>query len=288
MKLALGTVQFGVAYGVANTAGRVTKAEAGKIVATAARCGFDILDTAIGYGCSEERLGSIGVDGWKVVTKLPVFPQNQPDLAIWAESEVLASIARLKTSSLYGLLLHRAGDLLGEFGHEIYASLSELKEKGLVHKIGVSIYDFDELERILDRYEIDLVQAPFSIVDRRLLSSGMLEKMKSQGIEVHVRSVFLQGLLLMSSKERPSYFNRWENLWTILEAWRSLNGLTPLSACIKYPLSIEGIDRVIVGVDSFAHFKEILSEAGGGGAPVPSEISSEDPDLVNPSRWKIN
>tara|TARA_B100001057_G_scaffold496891_1_gene599575 strand:+ start:1788 stop:2654 length:867 start_codon:yes stop_codon:yes gene_type:complete len=286
MKLALGTVQFGLDYGVANTAGMISDKDANNILKLANEQGVDTLDTAIGYGCSEERLGSLGVDGLKVVSKLPIFPDNKANVDFWIKTEVIASINRLRCSNLYGLLLHRASDLLGDYGSTIYSTLVKLKEQGFIKKIGVSIYDFDELNEILERYEVDLVQAPFSIVDRRLITKGLLDVMKSNGIEVHVRSVFLQGLLLMDVQDHDPYFSRWSNLWEKIDKWRSSNDLTALSSCLCYPLSIQGIDKVIVGVDSADHFSEILSASEALAPEISSDICSEDPDLINPSLWK--
>jgi len=285
-RLALGTVQFGLDYGVANAVGMVSDKDANNILKLSNEHGIDTLDTAIGYGCSEERLGALGVSNWKVVTKILALPDNKENLISWIQGEVAKSINRLRCSNLYGLLLHKASDLLGEYGPTIYSTLMALKDRGLIKKIGVSIYDFDELNKILELFEIDLVQVPFSIVDRRLVTTGLLDLMKSNGIEVHVRSVFLQGLLLMDVKDHNPYFSRWGNLWEKLDEWRSSNNLTALSSCLCYPLSIEGIDKVIVGVDSADHFSEILSASEVIVPEIPNDIYSEDPDLINPSLWK--
>jgi len=286
-RLALGTVQFGLDYGVANTGGMLSDKDANNILKLANEHGIDTLDTAIGYGCSEERLGALGISKLKVVTKIPALPDDKENLISWVQGEVAESINRLRCSNLYGLLLHKSSDLLGEYGPTIYSTLMFLKDRGLIKKIGVSIYDFDELNKILELFEIDLVQVPFSIVDRRLLTTGLLDVMKSKGIEVHVRSVFLQGLLLMDVRDHDPYFSRWANLWEKLDEWRSSNNLTALSSCLCYPLSIEGIDKVIVGVDSAEHFAEILSASEVLAPKISCDISSEDPDLINPSRWKI-
>jgi len=287
MRLALGTVQFGLDYGVANQRGQVTSAEAKSILAEARANGMTMLDTAIAYGDSEQRLGEIGIPGWQVVSKLPAVPDNCQDITRWVGECVRGSLQRLKIPSLHGLLLHRPQQLLQEGGDELYAALQQIRREGLVRKTGISIYGPDELDALCPRYSFELVQSPFSLVDRRLLRSGWLDKLTGQGTEVHVRSIFLQGLLLMSSTERPRKFDRWGALWSRYEAWLGQVGLSPLQVCVRYALSVAAIGQVVVGVDSLAQLREITQAANGICPVVPSELTSEEPDLVSPARWAV-
>jgi aryl-alcohol dehydrogenase-like predicted oxidoreductase len=287
MKLALGTVQFGLDYGIANQRGQVTSAEARSILAEARANGMTMLDTAIAYGDSEQRLGEIGIPGWQVVSKLPAVPDNCQDITRWVGECVQGSLQRLKIPSLHGLLLHRPQQLLQEGGDELYAALQQLRREGLVRKTGISIYGPDELDALCPRYSFELVQSPFSLVDRRLLRSGWLDKLTGQGTEVHVRSIFLQGLLLMSPTERPRKFDRWGALWSRYEAWLGQVGLSPLQVCVRYALSVAAIGQVVVGVDSLAQLREITQAANGSCPAVPSELTSEEPDLVSPARWAV-
>ena len=202
-RLALGTVQFGLRYGIANTEGRVSENDAKSIIERARAAGMDTLDTAIAYGDSEERLGRIGVERWKVITKLPPFPAHQTSVSAWVDETVSASLRRLGITRLYGLLLHSPLQLLTNIGDELFRVLTGLKEKGLTQKIGISVYNPEQIESVLQKYGVDLVQAPFNVVDRRPQTSGSLAKLKGQGIEVHTRSAFLQGLLAMPPNQRP-------------------------------------------------------------------------------------
>ena len=104
---------------------------------------------------------------------------------------------RLNTINLYGLMLHRPEQLLGPYGEEIMSALLSLKKSGTVQKIGISVYSPDEFTELFSEYDFDIVQCPFNLIDRRLVNSGWLAKLKALGVEVHVRSSFLQGLLLM-------------------------------------------------------------------------------------------
>lgn len=287
MKLALGTVQFGLDYGIANEVGKIKCAEAGRILSEAKKNGIDILDTAIDYGTSEDVLGKIGVDGFRVVTKLPSLPENQNNVASWATEQVCASLARLGKKNLYGLLLHQPKDLLGSKGNLLIQELKDLKNDGLVQNIGVSIYNPDELDLICKKIQIDLVQAPVNVVDRRLESSGWLDRLKDSGVKIHTRSSFLQGLLLMEQNKIPQKFSRWSKLWKEWHARLRVLGVSPLVASLAYPLSLEQVDQVIVGVDSAAQFLEILQEIENANEELDTSfMNSEELDLINPSNWR--
>lgn len=285
MKLALGTVQFGLSYGVANQQGQISYDEAQAIVEHARASGMDTLDTAIAYGDSERRLGEIGILDWQVVSKLPAIPEGCRDISKWVADAVNESLYRLKKKSLYGLLLHRPQQLVEQDGDRLYHTLHQLKRDGLVRKIGVSIYDPEELDALAGRYHLDIVQASFNIIDSRLIDSGWLSRLAEQGTELHVRSVFLQGLLLMTPSNRPKKFNRWASLWSRWENWLEHTGLTPLQACLCYALSFSQISKVIVGVDSLPQLKEILLAAAGPSPQIPDGLSTNDLNLVNPVNW---
>lgn len=287
-RLALGTVQFGLPYGVANKYGRVSREEAARILDDAWSAGLDTIDTAIEYGDSEQRLGEFGIGRWHVVSKLPPMPESCTNVAGWVEESVTGSLSRLKIKKLRGLLLHRSQELLGAPGQTLYAALDALKTQGLVDKIGVSIYDPQELDPLWPHFRFDLVQAPFNILDRRLVTTGWLTRLKQAGAEVHVRSVFLQGLLFMHSASRPSYFQRWQPLWGQWHQWLADKKLMPLQACLCFVLAHPEIDRVIVGVDSLKHLQDILAVTETTGIEPPANLISADLDLINPSKWKTS
>lgn len=285
MKLALGTVQFGQSYGVANKAGQIPAAEATAILEYAASIGINMLDTAVGYGNSEQRLGEIGILDWQVVSKIPAVPDGCGDISGWVTESVQDSLQRLGLPRLYALLLHKPQQLLGADGGQIYAALQQLRETGLVQKIGASIYAPAELDDLCRRYEFDVVQAPFNLLDRRLIESGWMSRLANSGVELHVRSIFLQGLLLMPSSDRPAKFNRWQAHWSAYSDWLRSAELTPLQACVRHSLSFPEVTRVIVGVDNSDQLRSIF-EAASGPVPIPpSALQVHDCDLLNPSVW---
>jgi aryl-alcohol dehydrogenase-like predicted oxidoreductase len=285
MKLALGTVQFGLDYGVANTSGRVTAQEANGILQRAQVCGMDTLDTAIAYGDSESVLGQLGIEQWKTVTKLPAVPEDCKDVSQWVQDQIQQSITRLGVRQLHGVLLHRPAQLLEQTGNALYDALQSIKAQGMTHKIGVSVYGPAELEALFDTYALDLVQAPLNILDRRLVESGWASKLQSAGVEVHTRSAFLQGLLLKPATQRPAKFNLWADVWNVWDRWLERQGLTPLQACIRYVTSLPQIDRVVVGVDTAVQLNQIVEAADGKLVTLPEFDTLQDARLINPASW---
>lgn len=285
MKLALGTVQFGLDYGVANTSGRVTAKEVNAILQRAQVCGLDTLDTAIAYGDSEAVLGRLGIEQWKTVTKLPAVPEDCKDVSQWVYDQIQQSIARLGVRQLQGVLLHRPAQLLEQTGSALYDALQSIKAQGMTRKIGVSVYGPAELEALFDTYALDLVQAPLNILDRSLVLSGWASQLHDAGVEVHTRSAFLQGLLLIPAPQRPAKFNLWADVWNVWDRWLEHQGLTPLQACMRYVTNLPQIDRVVVGVDTAVQLNQIVEAADGKLTTLPEFDTLQDARLINPACW---
>ncbi len=284
-RLALGTAQFGLAYGVANQTGQVPRDEVKSMLQIAAANNIDIIDTAIAYGESEACLGYVSVKNFKVVTKLPTIPDGCLDIGGWVSNQLNDSLFRLGIGNIYGLLLHRSEQLLGKNGPELYQALNLLKKEGLVNKIGVSIYSPCELELLMTDYSFDLVQAPFNLIDQRLFNTGWIKRLKDAGVEIHTRSAFLQGLLLMRKNEMPSKFLPWIQLWKDWYNWLDENKISALQASLAFPLSFSEIDRVVVGADSQSQLLQILSVANDLINVDLPHLESKDENLINPANW---
>lgn len=284
-KLALGTVQFGLPYGIANPTGQVSYEAGVEVLKHAFVAGINTLDTAIAYGESEQRLGEIGVEGWQVVSKLPAMPESVTNVAAWVQTSVFDSLQKLRISTLYGLLLHRPGQLFTAQGETMYHELLALKSQGIIENIGVSVYEPAELDTLFSYFQFDLIQAPFNILDRRFINSGWFNRLKQAGVEIHTRSAFLQGLLLMEAKARPVKFNKWQGLWQQWHRWLDQYALTPLQACLGFVLAQPEIDKVVVGVDSPVQLQQILDAVKINKVIDAMPFNMEDPQLLNPSNW---
>jgi len=285
MNIVLGTAQFGLDYGIANSVGRLTYDEVFKIINLCNKFNINTLDTAISYGKSEDILGNQNLNKWKIITKLPAVPDNVSNIENYINEKFRNSLEKLKSRSIYALLLHSPIQLFEKNGKKIFKSLNVLKEKGLISKVGVSVYSPVELYKILESYNFDIVQFPLNILDCRFIKSDILINLKKQGVETYARSIFLQGLLLM--KTRPLYFNKWNHIWSEWDRWLNLLQISPLEACIRFAISQNNLDNIIIGVDSSAQLTEIINNSQ---TPLPSlpnwpfDIDNYN-ELINPSFW---
>ena len=286
MKLALGTVQFGLDYGVANTDGEMDTTTMTSILQQAWAKGIDTLDTAISYGESEKRLGMTNVKDWRIVTKLPEIPNECTNINTWILNQVQKSLLRLGITRISALLLHRPDQLLESNGVEIWKALQDLKQKNIVKKIGFSVYDCNQLDALWDSFQPNIVQMPYNLLDKRFLISGWMKKMNDSGVEIHVRSIFLQGLLLMSKSDRPEKFNHWKEIWEVLDAWLLEYDITAVEAAISFAMENPYIDKIVVGVDNVQQLEEILSIILKRKiVHPPKSLHTSDVRLINPSQW---
>lgn len=279
MRLALGTVQFGLDYGVSNRAGEVADSELDSILTLARRLGIDTLDTAQAYGNAESRLGSRHTADFMLVDKLAPGIQASDVVA-----SVDSSLMMLERSRLDGLLLHRSQDA----SPALFEQLTELQRQGKVGKLGVSVYSPEELEQWLaSGYPLQLVQLPANLLDQRFLRSGWLNRLQDIGCEIHVRSLFLQGLLLMQPAQRPDYFQAFAAPLARLDNLHP--HLSPLHKALALIAALPQVSRFVVGV---CHAHELAAiGAAYGHLPQWSDtklatLACDDAGLINPAQWK--
>jgi len=287
-KLGLGTVQWGLPYGVSNRFGRTDQAEVQRILGAARQRGVRVLDTAALYGEAEAALGQAGVASFAVVTKTAKFgmPSIGKDQAGDLEATFRRSLALLGLDRTYGLLIHNAEDILVPGGEYLIEALRRLKQDGLVERIGFSIYEGRQVDSLLELFVPDIVQVPINILDQRLLAGGQLARLKSAGVEVHARSVFLQGLLLMPSEAVPAYF---EPIKPLLSEWRArAGGQTVTQAALAFVRDLDEIDTLVVGVESLAQFEAIANDMAQGQAFDASGLACGSVEFINPALWALS
>ena len=290
MQLGLGTVQFGSDYGVSNPGGRTPPDEVARILAFAEHEGIGLLDTAALYGDSEAVLGAALRRGhpFRIVSKTIKFDAerisatNVSDLRAGFED----SLHRLRQNRLYGLLVHSVADLLRPGGDLLWAALNELKRERLVEKIGVSVYTGRDIESVLARFRPDLVQLPLNVLDQRLLAGGQLARLKAKDIEVHARSIFLQGLLLMEDAPVPSALARFRpRLERVWQACRRA-AVSPLALSLAFVKSVAAVDAAIVGVAAAAQLAQIVTALRSTiGIADFTAFACDEEQLLNPSLW---
>jgi len=286
MNLIIGTAQFGLDYGIANQDGLISLEEGKKILDYSILSGIDAVDTAVLYGKSESNLGIIGVEKLKVITKIPKIPNSDIDILEWVQETVQGSLERLNINKIYAVLLHQPDDLLGPSGKEIYSGLLDLKKSGIISKIGISSYSIDEIKKVLNSFSFDIIQTPLNIIDRSLVASNLIDDLKKQEIEIHVRSIFLQGALLLPKNKIPKELNNWAHIWRKWDDWLKTNDIDPIHACLSYVKSIKGIDKIIIGIDSLEQIMTIVEKYNKKSLIDFPDISSDDHLLINPSNWQ--
>ena len=284
-RLGLGTVQFGLPYGVSNGSGQVPPAEARAILATAHEAGIRVLDTAAAYGMAEALLGELRTQAarFRICTKTLSLREGGLTNVI---ARARRSAELLGGAPIDALLVHSARDLFGKNGGALWNELQKLKAEGLFSRIGISAYAHDNPVELARGYQPDLMQIPVSLLDQRLVVDGSLDELSRLGIEVHVRSIFLQGLLFVAPEMLPQKLvhaaTRLAQIRTAIHAAST----TPLAAALAFVLQQSNIDVAVVGVTSTNQLREIISAAA---APAPGldwgALAVDDPIVLNPAIW---
>ena len=291
-KLGLGTVQFGLEYGISNTHGQTSLDEVKDILKCAADHNITTIDTAHLYGNSEEAIGQSlpSNHDFKIVTKtIPIKKDtiSEEDITT-VKTGIDESLNRLQQKQLDGLLLHHSDDLKSKNAGTLYEALVEYKSKGIINKIGISAYNSEQIDFTLENFDIDLIQIPMNIFDQRLLTSGTLKKLKQKNIEIHVRSAFLQGVIFMQPKQLPSTLKPLAPyLQKFLDLAQELNQ-PPEAVALAFLIQQEEIDKIICGINSCEQFQTLITHTGNLPAINPELFNSfaiNDTPLINPANW---
>lgn len=288
-KVVLGTVQFGLDYGISNASGRPAMNEVRAILEAAKMAGIDTLDTAASYGGSEEVLGLLAsASDFKVITKtLPISAHRVDGSVIDQLCEIFdRSLVRLRRDMVSGLLVHHSQDLLKPGADRLYRQLSDWKASGRVERIGVSVYSPAEVDEILSRYQIDLIQLPFNVVDQRAVRTGILARLQQTGVEVHARSAFLQGALLMEPATLPEHLVKLRPLISRLKDACAERGWSVQEGCLRFVAGTDGVDKVVCGVNSAKELEQLVSRMRSvqeGFDFSPYQV--DDVRITQPSEW---
>ncbi len=294
-RICIGTAQFGMKYGITNQYGVLEKASISSILRLAQKNNIRFLDTASAYGDSEKLIGEVidGEHNFEIITKIPKVPGPPvTDKSIdFITTAFENSLSLLSQSNLYGLLIHHGKDVLMPGGGKILRVLQSFKNSGSVRKIGVSVYSPLELKRILEVFIPDIVQIPISLVDQRFLNDedGILGKIKRKGVEIHGRSIFLQGLLLQEPEGLPPCFSGFKGNIRSIGRMAEHLGLTKLELCLNFALGMQILDKILIGVASVREFEEIIGNNIGAVQKFNYwNFAVNDENFVNPSLWKLN
>jgi aryl-alcohol dehydrogenase-like predicted oxidoreductase len=288
--LGLGTAQLGAAYGISNRGGRPSEAEAAAILERALERGIRAIDTAPAYGEAEALLGRLlpaGADV-RIVTKTAPVAGTEASAADCDEAQRSAerSLERLRRDRLDALLVHHGSELALPGGERLAEEVIDLRDAGIATRIGVSVYDREEIDVSRKLLPLDVVQFPLNVLDQRLLRDGTLAELREEGVELHARSAFLQGLLLMDPEQLPA------NLATGAEQLRRYHearrraGLTPIEAALGFLRATGAVDVALVGTNSVGELDECAEAMRAAPANLDyAPLALDDPNLIDPRQW---
>jgi aryl-alcohol dehydrogenase-like predicted oxidoreductase len=281
-RLILGTAQFGGAYGATNVLGRLDEFTVSAVLARAQEAGVTLFDTAADYGDSQERLGRLAPAGSRYVTKFSL-----PELGVVDEAALYrTSMKVLGVDRLAGVMFHRVSDLADPRHVQAIDMLRSARAGGEVERIGVSIYDAADLELALSVFpDLDLLQFPGNVLDGRLLGDPRIAALRVGGAELHVRSAFLQGILLAPPAELSPFFRPLVPALEALGRRAADNGTTVLGLVLRYLREHSVVDGVVVGATTPVELGAILAEWNSSSAvaePIGDAVPAE---LLDPRFW---
>lgn len=281
-RLVLGTAQFGGAYGITNTVGRLDDADVAALVGRGRAGGIDTFDTAADYGDSQERLGALAPAGNRYITKFSFPAEGSVD------ADVLfgRSTATLRVSALAGVMFHKLSDLRDPRVGAALEALRTARDQGLVERAGVSIYDADDLDLALEVFpDLDLIQLPANLIDTRLLDSPLVRELRARGVEVHARSAFLQGLLLSPAEALPSHFAPIAAVLRRLDELAEGTGASRLALTLGFLRDSGTVDGVVVGATTVDELEGILAGWASDRVRGLDDLPEVPLELLDPRSW---
>ena len=284
-KIILGSANFDQIYGIKKNF--IKKNEIKKLFNLALKNKIKTIDTSPLYNKSEKIIGLLNNNRFKIISKIPKPPKNikRENIKKWLKQNVMISLKNLKIKKFECLLLHNANSLLCKNGDEIYKGIRNMKINGFTSKIGVSIYDFNVLDKILKKFKFNLIQAPFNILDQRLVEKGWLKKLKKRKIEVHARSIFLQGILLLKHNQLPKKLIKLSKKLMVWENWLKKNKFSSLQVCLSFVLNQRQLDGIVVGYNNTNQLNQILKlKQIKNNFSLPN-LNIKDKKLIDPREW---
>lgn len=287
MKLALGTANFSSVYGI--NISRVKKKELNKIFNYCKKNKIIHLDTAVAYN-NHDILNGFNLKKLKIITKLINLEKfKKKDIRKEIINTVETILKNLNIKQIYGLLLHDIKPMYSSKSDVIFKTLLYLKKKKLIKKIGISCYQIKDLN-LIKNYSFNIVQFPLNIFDQRLIDNKVLQTLKKKKIEIHIRSIFLQGLLLRNYKKIPKYFSKWKKEFLKLEYCSRKLKKSKFELCINFIKQFNFINMIVVGVDTEKQL-DLINKKFKNKHSFRFDyklFSQLDKKLILPYLWKIN
>lgn len=289
MKLGLGSAQLGMPYGIAGNRIAGNKILITEVLQLAATHHMTLIDTAPAYGNSQVLLRDClpKQTTFQFISKM-TLPEAGERFSVASLEEQLQTIfLQLGTSTLYALLIHNPQTLLTAEGKKAWDFLTQIKTQKNIQKLGVSVYTAAEIDACLAEWAIDIVQLPFNILDQRLLISGHLELLHDKNIEVHARSIFLQGLLLMDIDHIPAHLSCLKPFVSAVDHAAQAHHMSRLNFVLQFALQQSTLNKLIIGVNSKEELSAIINAATGAayGLNNTNILACSNNNLIDPRLW---
>ncbi len=278
-KIVIGSANFSLDYGLANNYKKISMSEIKKILKKCEDKKINFIDTAKGYGESEQIIGNQAKKKWNVITKIPkINYKKKVEIENFILKLVYDSLEKLKIKKLYAVLLHDENQLLRNNSNLVYSALKNLKRKNIINKIGVSFYTPKKLIKIISKFHLDIVQIPVNYINQSFLEKKVIKKLKNKKIEIHARSIFLQGLLLKKDLKKK----RFKKFSNYLNFWHEKNKISRLESSINFINNQKFIDKYIIGFQSLEQINQILKTKK---VNITSFPKYNDKYLKDPRKW---
>ncbi len=278
-KIVIGTANFTQNYGLKKI--KVKQGQIIKIFNLAKKHKISKIDTADAYFKKNNILQRFSKK-FEFITKIKL-DERWTSLE-FCEEEIERHLKSLSCNRVEIFLIHDVKILFNKNGLKIFKNLELLKKK-YFKKIGLSIYEVDQLDFLTSNYNLDVIQCPFNIIDKRILNTGWFEELKKLNIEIHARSIFLQGLLVNEFFYKKKYFKKWEYYFLEWFQWLKSNKISPIDYCLTDLLKYD-FDQIIVGINDYNNLKEIINFKKIKKNNKFFSLNKNDLKLIDPRNWQ--
>ena len=280
-KIALGTAQFSNNYGITNKK-KFSSNAIRNILEKSIELKIKTIDTAPNYKKVEKKLGENNLEKFQLITKTSLLKNNRIIDKFTLKNEINKSFSNLKVNKFYAILIRNPKFLLEN--KNLLEEILVFKKKNKVLKVGYTLYHPEELDILYGFFKPDIVQIPYSIIDNRFDKSKWIDKMYEDGLEIHIRSTFLQGLLLCDFKKLPVKFIKYEKFFESFENWLNLKKISKLQACLNLPLQDKRIKKIVVGISDLNNLEDI-NKITPIKLKYPKWLFANNEKLLDPSKW---
>ena len=286
-KIILGTVQMGIDYGINNPNGKIPLEEGEVLLNEAYHAGIRYLDTAEAYGDAHQVIGNYhrrkDRSRFNILTKLP----HQLDIKT-IKHKCESYINELGVDYLWGLSFHSYQSYYQYFNDTV-EDLADLKNRGVINKIGVSVYTNEEFENVIENGHIEIIQIPYNVFDNMNTRGELLKTARSKGKEIHARSCFLQGLFFKDIMSDEPVVKKLKDELVFLDEICLKYNISKETLALNYVCQNPLIDKVLIGIDNrdqldknVRFMNDLLSQEI---IQDVEKIKIKNNDILNPSLW---